>query len=155
MKIAGCGIGIIGSVALALGLGWFGLYLMLGPSLWKTVIGEVEADVGKLCIGRAYDGDISYTYYARVQGADDVLQEWKYIDWSLDPTRHSETAVTSDSRFAAIAFVAEEGEAIVIYDSDSQELWWNADDQWKSRSKFFRAWRNLHSQNPRLPTPPY
>jgi len=156
VKRAGCCIGIMGGTVLLLGLGWFGLYTIFSPSLWKTVIGEVKVSNGhKLSVGRAHDGDISYNYYVRVQGVgNNKLEDWTYVGWSLDPTEDSDTALTSDSRFAAIAFKCEDGGVLVIYDSEAKELWWNADDQWASTTKFISAWRLLYSKNPRLPAPP-
>ena len=156
LKVTVCGVAIFGGLGLALASGWIGLMIMLGPSLWKTVIGDVKTHGGNtLAIGRAHDGDISYNYYVRVRGAGGDLDEWTYVGYSLDPTRSSVTALTSDSRYAAIAFDTDNGKAMVIYDSDVKELWWNADNQWKSTSRFVRAWRLLYSENPHLPPPLY
>ncbi len=154
-KLASCGFAIVGLVFF-LGLGWLPFYLMVGPSLWKTVMGEVKIkDHGTLCIGRAHDGDLSYNYYVRVRGAGDELENWTRVDRSSDPTKHSETALTSDSRYAAVSFESADGERMVIYDSVAKELWWNANDQWRSNARFVRAWTLLRAQNPRLPFPPY
>lgn len=156
LKVTGCGIAIFAGIALSLASGWLGLMIMLGPSLWKTVIGNVEMQGGStLCIGRAHDGDISYNYYVRVRGSGGNLEDWTYVGYSLNPTRRSVTALTSDSRYAAIAFDTDERKVMVIYDSDAKELWWNADNQWKSTSRFVRVWRLLYSKNPQLPPPLY
>jgi hypothetical protein len=155
-KLAGCGIGIIVGIFMSLGLGWLFIYMIFSPSLWKTNVTQVRMPSGNiLCIGRAHDGDISYNYYVRVRGAgDERLEEWSYVSWSLDPVDSAETAVTRDSRFAAAEFKGEYGLIMVIYDSIDRELWWNADDQWQSTTKFIGAWRQLHAINPRLSAPP-
>jgi len=90
----------------------------------------------------------------RVRGADEKLDRWSHLAWSLDPVEHSETALSSDSRYAAVSFETADGDVVVIYDSVSEELWWNADDQWKSTTKFLKAWRQLHTINPKLSRPP-
>ena len=150
------GIKIIVGIVTVVGLGWMCLYLVFSPSLWKTVIGEVRAPNGHtLDVGRAHDGDISYNYYVRVTGAkDEKLENWTWVAWSLNPTDSCVTAITSDSRFAGIEFKSEDGSKLVIYDTQDKELWWNADDQWASTTKFINAWRILHARNNRISVAP-
>ena len=137
------------------GLVWFGPRILLGPSLWKTTIGTVKIpNRGTLCVGRSHDGDISYEYSVRVRGADEKFARWRYLARSLHPVEHSETALSSDSRYAAVSFDTPDGDVVVIYDSVSEELWWNADDQWESTTKFLTAWRQLHTINSKLSAPP-
>ena len=90
----------------------------------------------------------------RVRGVDERLAKWRYLAWSLDQVEHSEIAMSSDSRYAAVSFDSADGDVVVIYDSVSEELWWNADDQWESTTKFLKAWRELHTRNPKLSEPP-
>jgi hypothetical protein len=90
----------------------------------------------------------------RVRGADEKFARWRYLARSLHPVEHSETALSSDSRYAAVSFDTPDGDVVVIYDSVSEELWWNADDQWESTTKFLTAWRQLHTINSKLSAPP-
>lgn len=154
-KMAGCGIKIILGIVTLVGLGWACLYLIFSPSLWKTVIGRARTPDGiELCVGRAHDGDISYQYFARVRGAGEKQKEWTYVGWSLDPIDDVETAVTPDSKFAAVQFRCADGRVLVIYDAELDELWWISDDKGPSTLKFFRAWRQLHTVNQKLSEPP-
>jgi hypothetical protein len=154
-QTAGCAVVIVLGIVLIGGLVWFGPRLVFGPSLWKTTIATVKIPSRRsLDVGRSHDGDISYEYFVRVRGADGQLAEWRYLAWSLDPIEHTETALSSDSRYAAVSFDTTDGNVLVIYDSVSEELWWNADDQWESTTKFLSAWRQLHTVNPKLSAPP-
>jgi hypothetical protein len=152
---AGCAMIIVVGLVLFCGLAWFGLRLAFGPSLWKTTIGTVKIpDRETLCVGSSHDGDISYQYFVRVRGADKKLSNWHYLAWSIEPVTHSETALSSDSRYAAVSFKTADGDMVVIYDSASEELWWNADDQRESSTKFLAAWKQLHTINSKLSAPP-
>lgn len=135
-------------------VGWFGLRLVFGESLWKTTIGEVRLESGVvLCLGTAHDGDISYDYFVRVRGSSPDFDQWTRVGWNLDHFEDCETAMTPDNRFACIA--CERADLMVIFDSVERELWWRGHEQWNSDSKFVRAWRTLRTMNPRLPASPF
>ena len=150
-KMVGCSALVAAIFIVFGGLVWLGPRLVFGPSLWKTTIGVVEIPGrGKLEIGRSHDGDVSYEYFVRVKGATDGLGDWRYVASSLYPEACTESALTADSRFAAVSFDSGDGMVEVIYDSISKELWWETGDRWSSTSKFQTASRLLHAINPRL-----
>jgi hypothetical protein len=142
------------ALILVLGLVWLALRLMLGAPLTTKIIGEVEIDgSGRLCLGRAHDGDLSYNYFARIRGHAGGLDSWTWVDSREEAFGACETAVSSDQRFACIA--CNSSDLMVIFDAQEQELWWRGHDQWDSDTKFVRAWRALRSINPRIPEPPF
>lgn len=154
-QTAGCAVLIVLGLILFGCLVWFGPRLVMGPSVWKKIIGKVRVpERGTLCLGRSHDGDISYEYFVRVSGAGDDLGQWHHLAYSLNPVEDSVTALTSDLRYAAISFASDQGDVVAVYDSVTQELWWNSEDQWTSTSRFLTAWRLLHAKNPRLSAPP-
>lgn len=150
-----CTTAVLGGFIVLVGLTWLFLYLAFSPSLWKTVIGEARTPSGvELSIDRAHDGDISYEYFARVRGSGGKHMDWTYVGWSLDPTSKTETAVTKDSKFAGVEFTTTDGPTLVIYDTDEDTLSWISDIKGPDTLKFFRAWRQLYAQNPKLSEPP-
>lgn len=164
-KMTGCGIKIILGTVTLVGLGWACLYLIFSPSLWKTVIGEVEIDgIGEMHVGHAHDGDISYNYYVQIEGGISAYSEWTYFGWDLDASGKCKSARSSDGRFTCIYSQpsihpwtqrgSDEMPLMVIHDRRSGLIWPTKKSDEEFTSFWLAAWRAIRLANPEVPNPP-